>query len=238
MQDVLKKLVDELKGAAGANLKSVVLYGSKVSGEFHARHSDVNILCVVERGGAAELVELRPTVAWWMRQGHPAPLVFTDEELHRAADIFAIELLDIKAHHRVLFGEDFFAHLDVPMTLHRAQVERELRTNALRLRQAILTASGGAEDHLRLMTSSISSFAALFRHALLALGEKPPEDKRSAIERMAALVGADAKPFETVLDVREGKLRESLVDAPATLRGYLVLVDRVTEEVDRRLARA
>jgi hypothetical protein len=235
MQDVLKKLVDELKGAAGANLKSVVLYGSKVSGEFHARHSDVNTLCVVERGGAAELSELRPAVTWWMRQGHAAPLVFTEEELHRAADIFAIELLDIKAHHRVLFGEDLFAHLDVPMTLHRGQVERELRTNALRLRQTILTTSNG-EDYLRLMTSSISSFAALFRHALLALGEKPPEDKRSAIERMAALVGADAKPFETVLDVREGKLRESQVDVPATLRGYLALVERVTDEVDRRLA--
>jgi hypothetical protein len=238
MQDVLIKLVDELKGAAGANLKSVVLYGSKVSGEFHAGHSDVNILCVVERGGAAELAELRPAVAWWMRQGHPAPLVFTEGELHRAADIFAIELLDIKAHHRVLFGEDLFAHLDVPMTLHRAQVERELRTNTLRLRQAILTASGRAEDHMRLMTSALSSFAVLFRHALLALGEKPPEDKRSAIQRMAALVGGDAKPFETVLDVREGKLRESHVDVPATLRGYLALVERVAEEVDRRLAHA
>ncbi|HEV3253917.1 MAG TPA: hypothetical protein VG033_05900 [Candidatus Acidoferrales bacterium] len=235
MQDVLKKLVDELKGAAGANLKSVVLYGSKVSGEFHARHSDVNILCVIESGGATALAELRPAVAWWMRQGHSAPLVFTEEELHRAADIFAIELLDIKAHHRVLFGEDLFAHLDVPMTLHRAQVERELRTNALRLRQAILTTSNG-EDHLRLMTSSISSFAALFRHALLALGEKPPEDKRSAIQRMAALVGADAEPFETVLAVREGKLRESQMDVSATLRGYLALVERVTDEVDRRLA--
>jgi hypothetical protein len=195
----------------------------------------VNILCVVERGGAAELAELRPAIAWWMRQGHSAPLVFTEEELHRAADIFAIELLDIKAHHRVLFGEDLFAHLDVPMTLHRAQVERELRTNALRLRQAILTTSNG-EDHLRLMTSSISSFAALFRHALLALGEKPPEDKRSAIQRMAALVGGDAKPFETVLAVREGKQRESQMDVPATLRAYLALVERVTEEVDRRLA--
>jgi hypothetical protein len=235
MQDVLKKLVDELKGAAGANLKSVVLYGSKVSGEFHARHSDVNILCVIESGGATALAELRPAVAWWMRQGHSAPLVFTEEELHRAADIFAIELLDIKTHHGVLFGEDLFAHLDVPMTLHRAQVERELRTNALRLRQVILTTSNG-EDHLRLMTSSISSFAALFRHALLALGEKPPGDKRAVIQRMAALIGADAKPFETVLDVREGKLRESQVDVPATLRGYLALVERVTEEVDRRLA--
>jgi hypothetical protein len=238
MQDVLKKLVDELRGAAGANLKSVVLYGSKVSGEFHARHSDVNILCVVERGGAAELAALRPAIAWWMRQGNSAPLVFTEEELHRAADIFAIELLDIKAHHRVLFGEDLFAHLDVPMSLHRAQVERELRTNALRLRQAVLTAAGGAETHLRLMTTSISSFAVLFRHALLALGEKPPEDKRSAIARMAALVGADPKPFETVLDVRESKLRESQVDVPATLSGYLALVERVTDEVDRRLAHA
>ena len=74
------------------------------------------------------------------KQGNPAPLIFTQDELVRSADVFAIELLDMKRHHRMLFGADFLEDLEVPMQLHRLQVERELRTDWLRLRQAILAA--------------------------------------------------------------------------------------------------
>src|SRR5712692_11281917 len=106
MEKDLSELVEKLKQAAGGNLKSVVLYGSAASGDFQPKHSDLNILCVLERLDGAELAKLNPTAAWWARKGHPAPLVFTPEELHRLADVFAIELLDIQASRRVLDGED------------------------------------------------------------------------------------------------------------------------------------
>ena len=96
MEAKLGELVERLKSASSQNLKAVVLYGSAVTGEFHAKHSDLNILCVVERGGAPELEELHAAAEWWMRQRNPAPLVFTMDELRRSADIFSIELLDIK----------------------------------------------------------------------------------------------------------------------------------------------
>ena len=51
-----------------------------------------------------------------------------------SADVFAIELLDIGQHHRVLFGEDPVADIEVPMNLHRVQVEHELRTALQKLR--------------------------------------------------------------------------------------------------------
>src|SRR5690242_14097474 len=167
MEKNLNDLVAKLKAAAGENLKSVVLYGSAASGEFQPQHSDLNILCVVGRLNAPELAKLSPTAVWWARKGHPAPLVFTIETLLNSADVFAIELLDIKASRRVLFGEDLFDTLDVPMTLHRLQVERELRVNLIRLRQHYLTAQPHRKAVLRLMTESVSTFAALFRHALI-----------------------------------------------------------------------
>jgi hypothetical protein len=110
------------------------------SGEFQSRHSDLNIVCIVKRAAAADLEALHGVTEWWIRQGHPAPLVFTYEELQRSADVFSIELFDMKNRHRMLYGEDFFARLEVPLHLHRLQVERELRTDWLRLRQAILAA--------------------------------------------------------------------------------------------------
>jgi hypothetical protein len=86
------------------------------------------------------------------------------------------------------------------------------------------------------MTSSISTFAALFRHALIALGEDPPPTKRATVARAGSALGFDSSPFHTVLDIREGRKREREVDAQATFANYLEGVVKATEEVDRRLA--
>jgi predicted nucleotidyltransferase len=234
MREKLDNLIEKVKAAAGANLTAAVLYGSAVTGEFEQGHSDLNVLCLVKSAGAAELEKLNSVAVWWNRQGHPAPLVFTLEELRRSADVFAIEMLDIQAHHRVLFGEDFVKALDVPMSLHRLQVERELRTNWLRLRQAVLLSSRKRSALLDLMTASVVSFTTLFRHALIALGENPPEGRRAVVDRMAVLVGGDAAGFHAVLDLRAGKLKPGEVDVQSALRAYLEFVERVTDEVDRR----
>ena len=237
VEKVLKELVAKLREFVGLNLKSVVLYGSAAAGEFHPKHSDLNVLCLLDRIDQAELQKLNPVVTWWIRKGHPAPLFLTLKELATSADVFAIEFLDIKSRNRVLHGEDVFAALDVPLDQHRLQVEHDLRVNLLRLRQGSLEAVRDPRALLRLMTKSISSFAALFRHALIALGEPPPQGNRQAVDRLAGLLGFDAAPFHTVFDVREGKRRERDVDAAATFAAYLKGVARVTDEVDRRLAR-
>ena len=232
----LTDLVTRLKNAAGSNLLSVILYGSAATEEFHPGHSDLNVLCIMLSLGRDDLSKLHPASAWWAKKGHPAPLFFTLNELHHSADIFAIELLDIKAAHRVLHGEDVIASLHVPMDLHRLHVERELRNNTLRLRQHYLMHPADSRKTLELMTSSISTFAALFRHALIALGEDPPPTKRGTMDRLGSVLGFDPSPFHTIFDIREGRKRERDVNVQATFDAYLDRVAKVTEEIDRRLA--
>ena len=235
METKLSGLVGRLKSAAGENLKAVVLYGSAVTGEFIEQHSDLNVLCVVGHAGVRDLERLHPVAESWMREGNPAPRIFTLEELQRSADVFAIELLDMKNHHRMLLGEDFLERLDVPLGLHRLQVERELRTSWLRLRQAILTAPHKKNIQLRIMLDSVAPFCALFRHALMALGEPPPGSKREAVQAIAKAAGADPSGFQSILDFREGKRKEKDIDIEPTLQTYLEFVEVVTNEVDRRL---
>src|SRR5271169_4086315 len=105
----LQKLLRRLKEAAGENLAAVVLYGSAADHEFHEEHSDLNTLCLLGQVDGVALADLQPVALWWWRKGHPAPLVFTLEELRHSADVFAIELFDMKQHHRMLLGEDFLA---------------------------------------------------------------------------------------------------------------------------------
>jgi predicted nucleotidyltransferase len=238
MEAKLTELVDRLKAALRDNLKTVVLYGSAVTGEFRAGHSDLNVLCVVDRADAALLEHAHGVADWWMRQGNPAPLIFTVDELRHSADVFAIELLDMKLHHRILYGTDFLDEFEVPLHLHRLQVERELRTAWLRLRQAILAAPLSNKVHVDIMLKSVSPFCALFRHALLALGQEMPATKRETVNAIASLTGANPTAFQTVLDLREGKRKKSEIDVEVSLNAYLELVEVVTNEVDRRLESA
>jgi hypothetical protein len=234
MEAKLSELVNRLKSAGRDNLKAVVLYGSAVTGEFTEKHSDLNILCLVERAGTSELEQLHDASNWWIKQGNAAPLVLTLDELKHSADVFAIEMLDMKHHHRMLFGPDFLDSLEVPMRLHRAQVEHELRVNWLRLRQAILTAPVKKKPHFAMMVASVPTFCALFRHALIALGQPPPDGQRAAVDEIAALTGADPSAFHALLAFREGKRREKDIDIEATLHAYLEFVEVATSEVDRR----
>jgi len=238
MEAKLTELVDRLKAALHDNLKTVVLYGSAVTGEFRAGHSDLNVLCVVDRADAALLEHAHGVADWWMRQGNLAPLIFTVDELRHSADVFAIELLDMKLHHRILYGTDFLDDFEVPLHLHRLQVERELRTAWLRLRQAILAAPLSNKVHVDIMLKSVSPFCALFRHALLALGHDMPATKRETVNAIASLTGANPTAFQTILDLREGKRKKSEIDVEVSLNAYLELVEVVTNEVDRRLESA
>jgi hypothetical protein len=231
----LDEFIQKLKSSAGANLKAAALYGSAATGEFHSKHSDLNILCILEQADAARIEALHAPVEWWMKQGHRAPLFFTLQELQRSADVFAIELLDIKMHHRMLDGEDILAGLEVPLHYHAIQVERELRTDWLRLRQTILTSPKKSDAYLDLMTASFSAFAALFRHALIALGEPPADNKRAAIERVAQFAHCEPGAFLAILELREGKQKLQGNAIEKTLERYLAFVEAVTNEFDRQL---
>jgi hypothetical protein len=231
----LDELVNKLKAAAAGNLKAVILYGSAATEEFHTKHSDLNLLCLVGQADAAHLEALHAPVDWWIRRGQRPPLVFTLEELRRSADIFTIELLDMKSRHRILYGENVLAEISVPLHYHSIQVERELRIDWLRLRQSILASPKKQKAYLGLMASSFSAFSALFRHALIALGKPPAETKREAIESIAQFASADPAGFQTILSLREGKLSERDIDIEKTLNQYFAFVEAVTEKFDRQI---
>ncbi len=78
----------------------------------------------------------------------------TLEELRESADVFAIEMLDIQGAHKTLHGEDVVAGIEVPMNLHRVEVEHDLRTTLLRLRNHLLLTNDGDEE-LKLVMAQV-----------------------------------------------------------------------------------
>ncbi len=212
----LTDLVSRMKEFAGENLESVILYGSAARGDFKEGHSDLNVLCVLRSVAARELTRVAPVVHWWCKdQSEPAPLFFTAEELRSSADVFSIELLDMQENRRVLYGTDVVEGIPVPMNLHRLQVERDLRTLLLKLRQHFLL-NGQKENELRVAAAkSSSSVFALLRHTLIALDEKRPVAAHDVFVRIGALTGADAEAFGVAF-----KLREHHAHANDIVRAY------------------
>jgi hypothetical protein len=236
---VPEKKIDDflgrLRAAAGANLESVILFGSAVAGDYHPEFSNVNLFCVIRDSSFAALQALAPAVKWWGAQKQPPPLFMTRDEIEHSVDVFTIELIDMQEHHRVLYGQDVLQGLPVPANLHRVQVEYEMREKLALLRQHLLLASGNDSRLWELLLRSVSSFATLFRHALIVLGNDAPAGKREAVQALSKQIGFDASGILQVLDVRERKSDRKKFDVADVFSRYLSAVEQVNAAIDKML---
>ncbi len=230
----LQDLVGRLQAACGDNLVSVVLYGSAAREEFHEQYSDVNVLAVFRDLSAGPLSAISPVVRWWTREEKfTSPLMMTELELRESADVFAIELLDIQHMHKTLFGQDIVSAIHVPMNLHRVEVEHDLRTILLRLRQHLLLSPDNQDDLRRVLAKSVASVATLLRHALIAVGENPAHDRPTVLEQAGAVFGFDVRPMHTILALRSD--HEHPVDVAEVYNAYMAAIGRVAHELDTRV---
>ena len=236
--DLLKELVAKLEHAFSDRLVSVILYGSAASAEHADRFSDLNVLCVLKQVMPRELMEGEPVLKWWSEKGHPWPLLMSEEEVHNSADCFPIEFHDMKERRRVLYGLDVIADLKVDMRNYRAQVEHELRTKLLRLRQQGASQLSHPSGLLALCVDSVNTFCVLARHALELGGKKPKSERRAVVRQLAEVLQADLKPFEILLDIREDvagvESRDlgGLADPGELFAQYLVCISRLITLVD------
>ena len=230
----LTELVNRLKEFAAANLECVILFGSAARGDFHQGLSDLNVACILRTLTVVELGRLANVVKWWcVEQKEPAPLFFTREELQQAADVFAIEILDMQHGRRVLYGKDVVAEIEVPMNLHRVQIEHDLRTMILKLRQHYLRAPGNATELTPVLRKSFGGTLTLLRHTVIAFGEEPPVAERDIIVRAAALTGSNASAFDALLTLREtGELRGEIIPVYSA---YLKALETITNALDKHL---
>ncbi len=230
---LLNELVTRLRGAYGDKLVSVVLYGSAASGEFHKKFSDLNVMCVLKRIGLEELELSGETIRWWQKQKQPPPMMLSREEVENSHDAFPIEFLDIQQNHRILHGEDVVAAIKVHTQQHRRQVEHELRSGLLRLRERYLGIQKDKKDVAQLMLNSLSTFSTLFRHALILAGKTAPVKKREIFKATAQHFSISAEPFETLLATREGVRKLADGEVRPLFETYLSQVTRMAEAVDK-----
>jgi hypothetical protein len=235
-----QELAENIQQLPGVKTRCILLYGSAATGDHIARKSDYNILVVLEALDVAVLNALAPVVARWIRGKSPPPMLLTLEQLRRSTDVFPIELADIRDHHQLLAGENVLADLTINKNDLRLQLERELRTRLIALRQRYLAAAGRPQEIRALILDSLSTFLVLFRAALRLFQDTVPPRKMDALAALAPHVGC---PNETVTlfrrlhAVKEGAAKLSRSEAPTVFKQYLEAIEQIVQAIDRYLSR-
>jgi len=227
-----ESLAADLKPLLGRRLVSVILYGSAASGDHVARHSDYNVLVVLDRTDAAALAPLGPVLRRWARAGNPLPQIMDRRFLARSAGAFPLEWADMRDHHQVLHGADVLKGLVVSPRAMRAELERELKAKLLRL-HAAYAASADEPARLRdLLIKSSSTFLVLFRGLLRLKGVKPLPSRRDTAAAVGRLLRIDLAAFGFIHGLRAGASGAGRAAVDVQARRYLKAVEAVVDKLD------
>lgn len=196
-----ERFVEKAAAALGADLSSVILFGSAAVAP--QRAGDANLFIVVARADAETLRRLAVPVRDWTAAGNPPPVVVAGDEVRRSFDVFPMEFSDMKERHRLLHGRaDWLTEFAVRPSRLRHQLEFELRSKLILLRQTWLSCTGHRAHDEALLTGAVGAVGALFRAALRVLGLPVPATLPEAARALEGRAAVDAAAWEVVWRLR------------------------------------
>lgn len=227
----LQELVDGLSRTLNDKLLSVLLYGSKVSGEYRENRSDVNVFILIANASRETIDLLGGPIRSWTRAGHRMPVFVPKSELQIYAENLPIEFLDMQDHHRVIFGSDPLQELKVDNVNLRAQCAQELALKQLKLRQAVLLAAGNAKRLRKVLMDSLSSVLTLYRAGLRLEKEIPKESKIEAAVEFSKRAGFDDEYLERLWEIHLRRQNDNIEDLAVL---YLAGIERALAYVSKK----
>jgi predicted nucleotidyltransferase len=201
-EKALEELVAQLREAAGPNLLGVALYGGLAKGRFTPGVSDVNVLVVLAEAGLERLLPLSPAVTRALRESRVIPFVVTPEDLRASARLFPGKILDIRASHRVLWGDVHLSGVVVAPEDLRLRARQEIKNTELRLRLRAVERSGDPDALWRGMMASLPKVAVTLETLLRLDGVAVPVDRPGLLRLAAKEMGIPADQMEPFTELR------------------------------------
>ena len=225
--------VTQLKGVYGDNLRSVILYGSAVAGEHISKHSDYNVLVVLDSIPLDRMAAIGAVLRSWGEANNPPPMIFTNAEWRSSADVFPMEYADILERHQVLHGEDVTKGISVSREHLRLQVEQQALGKLLHLRRGAMAAGDDGASNIRVMENSLSSIMVVFRGVVRLDGSVPPQDYIALSRDVAKRAGFDEGPVDRIIEHVRGARKIDRKEAAAVMTGYLAEMEALVAWLDR-----
>jgi predicted nucleotidyltransferase len=133
----------QLKEVFADDLLAVVIYGSAAGGEAYREGvSDINVLVILEKSGAAKLFRLGQAIKTLLRKHRITPLIMTRDEFVTAADVFPLEYCDILEKQHLIYGDREIINITVDRENLRLEMEEKLRGAVGDIRGMLVAAAG------------------------------------------------------------------------------------------------
>lgn len=224
---------DEMRTHAGAALRSLIVYGSSLTGEFRPGISDYNFLALVEPIDLTVLDSLAARSGKWLKKRIPPPLVITPSFMERALDSYPMEFLSIAARYRVLHGDDPLTEIVFRREHVRLQCEREIWAKLLLFRRSYLESQGAPRRLQGLVERGYPSVVAIFR-GMLFLKDGPWRSTGEEFrEACASTLGVSADLLRSLYEVRGKRSAPGRDEIRSRIGQVLDGLDRLAVEVDQ-----
>ena len=222
-QRELASFVERLRAGLGDNLHCLAIYGSAVRGAFDARHSDLNVLVVLE----ASTVEAQGVVGDAIAASRVdiSPFVVDRALLPRATRAFAVKFASIARAHRVLAGIDVLAGLEVDAGIARFLVEQALLNARLRAIQAFIRARRSGARHAAFVAALVPQLVTEMSELLRLEGELLPDDWDARVPMLARGYGIAEPVLQQLLQWRTAPSGSAAREVLATHRTLLAVLD-------------
>ena len=228
----LSDFLQTIRNLLGADLKSVILYGSAARGEFDTRRSDLNFLIVLDRVDFHHLALLAPHTRKWRRKRIATPLVLSPQYIATALDAYPLEFLEMQSARRVLFGEDVLADINPPLQAVRRQCEQEARGKLLHLREILLETALKPRHLKQAMILSVPSFIRIGRHILRLQGQAPKVHANEVIAELRNSTQLPLQGLEAAWNLKTGVRKPSRREIASLFETYLNDTAAITNFVD------
>jgi hypothetical protein len=129
------------------------------------------------------------------------PMVFTKDEIKNAVDVFPVEFLNIKRHHKMLYGEDIFKDIDVSKEKLRHQLEFEFRSKLIHLRQSYIKSN--VDDLEDLILNAVPTLAPIIGALMYIKGVETKYDP----DLVKVMIGIDTRVIMDIHKIRTGKAK-------------------------------
>jgi hypothetical protein len=112
----------------------------------------------------------------------------------------------------------------------RLELEHELKSKLIRLREHFLMTEGSAKKVTELLIQSFSSIQVLCKNVLRLYNKQPPSVKMEALKELRQYIGFDLEPFQAVEQLKKGVQWNG--DPIDLFEKYLKNIEKIVSIVD------
>ena len=217
-----EKIIESLKEKVGENLLCAVKFGTE--GEPN------NFLCVLEKIDFATLEQLKETMQ--KQKEKVVPLFFTRNELQNAADVFPLEFLNIQHPHELLYGEDLIAAIKMGKNHVRRELESELRSKLIHLRENYIWIKKD-KDLKTLLIGAVPSLMPLFYGLLYLKNTTPPTELDQLFDLVAEKYSFNVEVLRRLKLLKDGKIKAESIELKKEVEGLLEFLRKTIPVIDK-----